>query len=146
MKVKIISKPNQKLKYVDPDFETEGVDEDDYEYIYCEDFFNSGYAEDCIANSIFDYKKVLLHIEVESIFLYFHFSFLDIEFQTEIAHFINSKNTYFQTDIIGNLAETGNWFFNSYVGEGFFFNHPHIMAGERFMHQQQVTTAAAETT
>ena len=64
------------------------------------------------ANSIFDYKKVLLHIEVESIFLYFHFSFLDDEFQTEIARFINSKNTYFQTDIIGNLAETGNWFFN----------------------------------
>ena len=64
------------------------------------------------ANSIFDYKKLLLHIEVESIFLYFQFSFLDAEFQTEIARFINSKNTYFQTDIIGNLAETGNWFFN----------------------------------
>lgn len=64
------------------------------------------------ANSIFDYKKLLLHIKVESIFLYFHFTFLDDEFQTEIARFINSKNTYFQTDIIGNLAETGNWFFN----------------------------------
>ena len=36
MKVKIISKPNQNLKY--PDFDTEGIDEDDYEYIYCEDF------------------------------------------------------------------------------------------------------------
>jgi len=55
MKVKIISKPNQNLKYVDPDFDTEGVDEDDYEHIYCEDFFSSGHAEDCIANSIFDY-------------------------------------------------------------------------------------------
>ena len=55
MKVNMISKPNQSLKYVDPDFETEGVDEDDYEYIYCEDFFSSGYADDCIANSIFDY-------------------------------------------------------------------------------------------
>lgn len=43
------------MKYVDPDFETDGVDEDDFEYIYCEDFFSSGYAEDCIANSIFDY-------------------------------------------------------------------------------------------
>ena len=39
MKVKIISKPNQKLKYVDPDFETEGVDEDDYEYIYTAKIF-----------------------------------------------------------------------------------------------------------
>ena len=43
MKVKIISKPNQNLKYVDPDFDTEGVDEDDYEYIYCE-FFSTGYT------------------------------------------------------------------------------------------------------
>ena len=55
MVITIISKPNQNLKYVDPDFETDGVDEDDFEYIYCEDFFSSGYAEDCIANSIFDY-------------------------------------------------------------------------------------------
>ncbi len=55
MIIQIISKTSQKLKYVDPNFDTEGVDEDDYEYIYCEDFFNSGYAEDCIANSIFDY-------------------------------------------------------------------------------------------
>lgn len=55
MKIKIISKPNQKLKYVAPNFNTGGVDQDDYEYIYCEDFFSTGYAEDCIANSIFDY-------------------------------------------------------------------------------------------
>jgi hypothetical protein len=55
MKVNIISKPNQNLKYVDPEFDSEGVDEEDWEYIYCEDFFSSGYADDCTANSIFDY-------------------------------------------------------------------------------------------
>ena len=67
MKVKIISKPNQNLKYVDPDFETEGVDEDDLEYIYCEDFFSSGSADDCIANSIFDYdyEKGIAKFEFE---------------------------------------------------------------------------------
>tara|TARA_Y100000768_G_C23672654_1_gene538501 strand:+ start:243 stop:611 length:369 start_codon:yes stop_codon:yes gene_type:complete len=55
MKVNIVSKPNQKLKYLDPDFDTEGVDEDDYEYIYCEDFFATSDAEDYIASNIFDY-------------------------------------------------------------------------------------------
>ena len=39
MKIKIISKPNQKLKYVAPNFNTEGVDEDDYEYIYTAKIF-----------------------------------------------------------------------------------------------------------
>ena len=54
MLINIISKKNQKLKVIDPHFNTDGADEDDYEYIYCEDFFGSGYADDCIANSIFD--------------------------------------------------------------------------------------------
>ena len=56
MKILIVSKPNQNLKYVDPEFDTEVVNEEDYEYIYCEDFFSTGNAEDCIANSIFDYN------------------------------------------------------------------------------------------
>jgi hypothetical protein len=67
MKIKVISEPNQKLKYIDPNFDTEGVDKDDYEYIYCEDFFSSGYADDCIANSIFDYdyEKGIAKFEFE---------------------------------------------------------------------------------
>ena len=64
------------------------------------------------ANSIFDYKKLLLNIKLESISIYFNFSFLDDRFQIEVSSYINSKKTYFQTDIIGNLAESGNWFFN----------------------------------
>ena len=31
MKIKIISELNQKLKYVDPNFDTESIDKDDYE-------------------------------------------------------------------------------------------------------------------
>ena len=31
MKVKMISKPNQKLVHVDPEFDTEGIDEEDWE-------------------------------------------------------------------------------------------------------------------
>lgn len=67
MQIKIISEPKQKLKYLDPNFDTEGVDEEDYEYVYCEDFFSSGYAADCIANSIFeyDYEKGIAKFEFE---------------------------------------------------------------------------------
>ena len=61
MKIKISSEPNQNVKYVDPDFETDGVDEDDFEYIYCEDFFSSGYAEDCIAIHIQSNHLKTLH-------------------------------------------------------------------------------------
>ncbi|WP_299061961.1 methylmalonyl-CoA mutase subunit beta [uncultured Polaribacter sp.] len=64
------------------------------------------------ANTIFNYKELLVNIDLKSILLYFQFRFLDDNFQIEISRFINSKNTYFQTDIIGNLAETGNWFSN----------------------------------
>lgn len=64
------------------------------------------------ANSVFDYKKLLLNIKLESIYIYFKFSFLDAPFQIKISKFIKSKNIYFQTDIIGNLAENGNWFSN----------------------------------
>jgi hypothetical protein len=55
MRVNIISKANQVLKYLDPDFDTEGVDEGDWEEIYCEDFFSTGYADDAGAAHMFDY-------------------------------------------------------------------------------------------
>ena len=44
--------------------------------------------------------------------LYFKLSFLDANFKTKLADFCDKENTYLQTDIIGNLAETGNWFVN----------------------------------
>ena len=62
------------------------------------------------ANSSFDYKLLLQNIDTKSILIYFDFNFLNDEFQIELSEFINSNNVYFQTDIIGNLAETGNWF------------------------------------
>ncbi|WP_405608035.1 methylmalonyl-CoA mutase subunit beta [Polaribacter sp. Asnod1-A03] len=65
-----------------------------------------------IANSIFDYKKLLNNINPNQTYIYFNFNFLDDNFQIEISKYVNSSKTYFQTDIIGNLAETGNWFYN----------------------------------
>ncbi|MGY0426985.1 MAG: methylmalonyl-CoA mutase subunit beta [Polaribacter sp.] len=66
-----------------------------------------------IANKKFDYAALLKYIDVSSTYIYFKFQFLDADFIKEIAHFIHSKNCYFQTDIIGNLAESGNWFTNA---------------------------------
>ncbi|NCT10627.1 MAG: methylmalonyl-CoA mutase [Flavobacteriia bacterium] len=64
------------------------------------------------ANKTFDYQKVLQNIDVKSTNIYFKFTFLDDNFQIELSKFCNSESIFFQTDIIGNLAENGNWFFN----------------------------------
>ena len=44
--------------------------------------------------------------------LYFNLSFLDADFITKLSDFCDDNNTFIQTDIIGNLAESGNWFIN----------------------------------
>jgi methylmalonyl-CoA mutase len=64
------------------------------------------------ATKKFDYQKLLINIDVKLVVIYFEFLFLDDDFQIEVSQFCNSKNTYFQNDIIGNLAKTGNWFIN----------------------------------
>ncbi|MCG1037404.1 methylmalonyl-CoA mutase subunit beta [Polaribacter sargassicola] len=65
-----------------------------------------------IANNTFDYKKLLININIKEVYFYFQFKFIDSHFQVQLSKFINSEKTYFQTDIIGNLAETGNWYSN----------------------------------
>ncbi|MBS9774025.1 MAG: methylmalonyl-CoA mutase subunit beta [Tenacibaculum sp.] len=60
----------------------------------------------------FNYKKVLKNIDINSTKIYFNFSFLNPDFIAELSNFCNSKNIYFNIDIIGNLAKTGNWFVN----------------------------------
>ena len=64
------------------------------------------------ADKKFNYKKVFENIEFETVVIYFNFTFLDDVFQIEVSNFCKSKTVYFQTDIIGNLAENGNWFIN----------------------------------
>jgi len=65
-----------------------------------------------VANKIFDYKVVLQKIDFTSTPIYFRFSFLDSQFLNEISNFCNSSTIYFDVDIIGNLAKSGNWFCN----------------------------------
>ena len=62
------------------------------------------------ADKVFDYTTLLKGIDYNSTILYFKFSFLNDDFQIKLSKYINSEKTYFQTDIIGNLAEQGNWF------------------------------------
>ena len=65
-----------------------------------------------IADKTFNYNILLQNIDLKNTIIYFVFSFLSPDFQIEVSKYINSKNTYFQTDIVGNLAESGNWFSN----------------------------------
>ena len=64
------------------------------------------------ASKKFKYRKVLEKINISAIVIYFQFSFLDDDFQIELSNFYSSENVYFQTDILGNLAENGKWFIN----------------------------------
>lgn len=65
-----------------------------------------------VANMSFDYKALLNNIDVKNSTIYFEFHFLNSEFIIEISNHYPESNFYFQLDIIGNLAATGNWFSN----------------------------------
>lgn len=63
------------------------------------------------ASKPFEPKPLLNGFPGDTI-IYFQLSFLDSDFTTGLAEFCHQENTYIQTDIIGNLAESGNWFYN----------------------------------
>jgi len=69
-------------------------------------------AIEFIAESHFDYKKLLANIDLKNILLYFRFQFLDASFIKEVSDYVNSSNCYIQVDIINHLAQNGNWFKN----------------------------------
>ncbi len=64
------------------------------------------------ANKKFNTKLLLENINLGSTKLFFKLNFLDENFIKNISKIINKKKTFFQIDIIGNLAENGNWFDN----------------------------------
>ncbi|CAM1347972.1 methylmalonyl-CoA mutase subunit beta [Tenacibaculum insulae] len=64
------------------------------------------------AKNKFDYKAILKNFDLKNTRLYFNLKFLDADFTIELSNFIDSKNCFFNIDIIGNLASTGNWFTN----------------------------------
>jgi methylmalonyl-CoA mutase len=64
------------------------------------------------ATNTFDFKTLFENINTKTTTLYFQFHFLNSDFIIQLSQFINSKNAFYYTDIIGNLAKTGNWFSN----------------------------------
>ena len=64
------------------------------------------------AKSKFNYKILLKNLDLKNSILYFNLKFINSDFIIELSNFVNSKNCYFNIDIIGNLASTGNWFTN----------------------------------
>lgn len=65
-----------------------------------------------VASRKFDYTTLLQDISPEDVTLYFAFDFLDVNFIIDLAQNSTSYRVYFQIDIIGNLARTGNWHTN----------------------------------
>ncbi len=63
-----------------------------------------------IANDVFDIEKLITSINLPETKIYFKFNFLNPDFVKTISKYIDSGNCYFNIDIIGNLAKTGNWF------------------------------------
>ena len=65
-----------------------------------------------LAKKEFDYKTLLKGIDTENTTIYFSFDFLSSEFTKGLASFINSSKSYFNIDVIGHLASSGNWYSN----------------------------------
>lgn len=65
-----------------------------------------------ISTKPFNCSLLLKNIDINTILIYFKFQFLPPVFLVELSKFINPNKTFIQLDIIGNLAENGNWFMN----------------------------------
>lgn len=57
-------------------------------------------------------KDLLVNINLAEIVIYFECQFLSSEFVKQFDLFPSKENIHIQTDIIGNLAKSGNWFTN----------------------------------
>jgi methylmalonyl-CoA mutase len=57
-------------------------------------------------------EALLKGIDLASISIYFEFQFLDSEFVKHSSNIPAKAGVYINTDIIGNLARTGNWYKN----------------------------------
>ena len=55
-------------------------------------------------------KDLLVNINLMNTIIYFECKFLSSEFIKQFDFFPSKENIRFQTDIIGNLAKSGNWF------------------------------------
>ncbi|TBV26084.1 methylmalonyl-CoA mutase [Meridianimaribacter sp. CL38] len=63
-----------------------------------------------ISNTKINLEELLKSIDTNTTLLYFELQFLDTEYVTEILSKTSKDKVYILTDIIGQLARTGNWF------------------------------------
>lgn len=59
-----------------------------------------------------DFKALLNGINFQETYIYFKLEFLDASFVSEVSNYTNSSKVFFNNDIIGKLASTGNWYQN----------------------------------
>ncbi|MGO3182168.1 MAG: methylmalonyl-CoA mutase subunit beta [Aequorivita sp.] len=66
------------------------------------------------AEKEFEIETVLTDFPFETATIYFNVKFLSEEFYTKLIQFFSDKkvSVYYNIDLIGNLARTGNWFHN----------------------------------
>ncbi|WP_310993948.1 methylmalonyl-CoA mutase subunit beta [Aequorivita marina] len=66
------------------------------------------------AKKEFDIQTVFKNFPFDSAVIYFNLEFLSEKFYTELIQFLSTEKAvvYYNIDILGNLARTGNWFYN----------------------------------
>ncbi|RXG15339.1 heterodimeric methylmalonyl-CoA mutase small subunit [Leeuwenhoekiella aestuarii] len=66
------------------------------------------------ADEKFNVDELVDNLPQQELTIYFSFSFLDADFLTELSLKLKAKNhvAFLNTDIVGNLALSGNWFSN----------------------------------
>ena len=64
------------------------------------------------AKEEFNFEVLLKDIDLKTTIIYFELKFLSSKFIKSVSNYANSENVFFQIDIIGNLAKTGNCFYN----------------------------------
>lgn len=73
---------------------------------------NGANALKFIADTIFNIEEVFRNILNKNIEFHFQFGFLSEEFLSKLIDFLSNETSYLNIDIIGNLAQTGNWYKN----------------------------------
>ncbi|MAZ73280.1 MAG: methylmalonyl-CoA mutase [Flavobacteriaceae bacterium] len=66
------------------------------------------------AETSFEIAQVFNNFPFEKATLYFEFQFLEEPFLLKLISFLTEKNAsvFYNIDLLGNLAKTGNWFYN----------------------------------
>ena len=64
------------------------------------------------ANKRFDSAVLLKNIDISTTKIFFKLQFLDEKFVEKLSKITLPTKTFYQIDILGNLAESGNWYDN----------------------------------